>query len=421
MILADTATFSAALKTQFIGPIRDELWKGKVLLFGGDDSNPEGFQGIKRSAEGVNFVGNEFRIPIKTKRNQAVGFRFENETLPAASSSEYTYIQDQMRYAYGALTITGQLLEASVKNEGAFRSAFKAEMEDPTESSRLDHNRAAWGDSTGKLANVASNATSGATTVTLDTTVSFRGGEIIDFTTSAGTVVSAAHEVTGVDRVNKRITVAPALAANVTARTHFPVRASVSSTTSVPNNSLNREINGLENIISDSGTLHGINPNNYGEWKSYVRTGVGGLTETVLRNAKDGVGFESGVDLDSSDFIWITTRGARSRYADTLIAYRRFTEANGTKLNGGFRALEFDGDYIFTDDHCKPGNVYGIHMRKLMWIEGTDWEWMDRDGNVLSKIPGKDAYQATLYKYMNLGTTSRKSHLRLSGVTDDDR
>lgn len=326
-----------------------------------------------------------------------------------------------MRYAYGALTITGQLLEASEKNEGAFRSAFKAEMEDLTLSSKLDHNRAAWGDATGKFANVASNATSGATTVTLDTTVNFRGGEVIDFTTSAGVVVSAAHEVTAVDRVTKRITIAPALVANVTAATHFPVRASVSSTTSVPNNSLNREINGLENIVSDTGTLHGINPNNYSFWKSYVRTGVGGLTETVLRNAKDGIGFESGVDLGSNDFFWITTRGARSRYADTLIAYRRFTEANGMRLNGGFHALEFDGDKIFVDDQCKPGNVYGISARKLMWIEGTDWEWMDRDGNVLTKIPGKDAYQATLFKYMNLGTTQRSAHLRLSGVTDDDR
>jgi hypothetical protein len=294
-------------------------------------------------------------------------------------------------------------------------------MEDVTESAKLDHNHAAWGDATGKFANVSSTASSGASTVAIDSTINFRGGEIIDFTTSAGVVVSAAHEVTAVDRVNKRITVAPVLAANVTAGTHFPVRASISSTTSVPNNSLNREPNGLANIIGDTGVLHGINPTNYPQWKSYVRTGVGGLNETVLRNAKDGVGFESGVDLGGSDFAWITTRGARSRYADTLIAYRRFTEANGLKLNGGFHALEFDGDPIFTDDQCPVGNVVGLSLKKLMWIEGGDWDWMDRDGEVLKKVPGKDAYEAILYKYGNLGTTQRSAHLRLTGVTDDDR
>ena len=81
--MADTATFSGAMKTMFIGPIRDILPQGKVLLFGDQYANPTDFKGILPSAEGIDMVGNEFRIPMKTRRNQSVGFRSENETLPA--------------------------------------------------------------------------------------------------------------------------------------------------------------------------------------------------------------------------------------------------------------------------------------------------------------------------------------------------
>src|SRR4051812_37965920 len=121
--MADTATFSAAMKTKFIGPIRDNLPKGKVLLFGDTEANPTDFKGILPSAEGIDFVGNEFRIPTKAQRNNAVGFRSENETLPSPGSSNYTYLQEPMRFAYAVFNITGQLLRAAESNEGAFRPA----------------------------------------------------------------------------------------------------------------------------------------------------------------------------------------------------------------------------------------------------------------------------------------------------------
>lgn len=420
--MADTATFSAALKTKFLGPIRDQVGRNKVLLYGGSDDNPTDFKGITRSAEGIDFVGNEFRIPIKAKFNQSVGFRHENESLPSPGSTAYTYLSEPMRHAYGAMTITGQLLKASTGTEAAFRPALKAEMKDLTESLKVDHNRAAWGDGSGKLASVATNATSGDTTVSLDTTVNFRGGEIIDFTTSSGTAVSAAHEVIGVDRLNKAITIAPALGANVTSGTHFPVRASANSTTSAPNNSLNREIQGLSSIVSDTGTLHGISPTAYPFWRSYVKTSAGTPNETLFRTALDNVGFESGIDLESgNDFVWITTRGVRRRYQDTLVAFRRFTEANGKKLTGGFSVLEFDGQPIFADDQCPSGNIFGLSIPELFWSQMSDWEWMDQDGDVLKQLPNKDAYTAILFKYSQLGTTRRNAHLRLTGVTDDPR
>jgi len=427
--MADTATFSAAMKTRFIGPIRDILPKGKVLLFGDADANPTDFKGILPSAENIDFVGNEFRIPMKARRNQAVGFRSENETLPAPGNSAYTYLTEPLRYAYALFNITGQLLKASETNEGAFVSAFKQEMEDTILASKLDFNRAAYGDGSGKMAAVTATGAGGGTNlinsliINVDTTINFRGlGEVIDFVTAAGVVTSPAHVVTAVDRTNLAITITPGLAAAITAGTQFPVRASTDSTIAVPNNSQNKEINGLTTIVSSTGTLHGLNPATYAFWKAR-QTAVGGpISDAVLRDAKDGVGFEAGLDLETGlDFALVTTRGIRRRYSDTLTALKRFTNTDSVSLHGGFTALMFDENPIFVDDQCPVGNLFGLALNKLFWAQMSDWDWMEEDGKVLKWEPRRDRYIAVLYKYCQLGTTFRSAHFRLTGLTDDVR
>lgn len=421
--MADTATFSAAMKTKFIGPIRDNLPKGKVLLFGDPDANPTDFKGILPRAENIDFVGNEFRIPLKARRNQSVGFRSENETLPAPGNSQYTYLTEPLRSAYALFNITGQLMRASESQEGAFVTAFKQEMEDTILASKLDFNRAAYGDGSGAMCAIATSAVSGATSIIVDTTINFRGlGEVVDFVTAAGAVVSSGHSVIGVDRTAKTLTIAPGAAAALTAGTHFPVRSSTDSTTTVPNNSQNKEINGLANIVSNSGVLHGLNPATYGWWKSYVKPVGGGITDDVLRTAKDTIGFESGADVENGlDFAIVTTRGIRQRYADTLVSYKRFNDAQSVQLHGGYTALMFDENPIFIDDQCPVGNVWGLALNRLFWAQMSDWDWMEEDGKVLKWEPRRDRYIGVLYKYCQLGTTMRNAHFRLTGVTDDSR
>lgn len=421
--MADTATFSAAMKTKFIGPIRDSLHKGKVLLFGDAEANPEQFRGILPSAEGIDFVGNEFRIPLKAKRNQAVGFRSENEVLPAPGSSEYTYLTEPMRYAYGLFNITGQLLEAAESDEGAFVRAFKAEMDDTVLTSKLDFNRAAYGDGSGKLATVSADEAAGQTVLSVDTTINFRGGEVIDGVTTAGVVKEPALTVISVDRANRTITVSPALVTGLdTSDGDYFVRASSDSTVATPNNSQNREIQGLSSLIDSAGTVHGVNPTTYPFWKSYEASVSGPLNDTVLRTAKDEIGFESGADLESGlDFAIITTRGIRRRYADTLLANRNVSVANPVKLHGGFSALYFDENPIFTDDACPIGTVFGLSLRDFFWSQLKDWDWIDKDGSVLKWEDRRDRFVAVLRKYCQLGVTARNHSFKLTGVTDDTK
>ncbi len=423
--MADTATFSGAMKTKFLGPIRDSLKRGKVLLFGDSEANPEQFRGILPSAEGINFVGNEFRIPLKAKRNQSSGFRSENELLPAPGNSEFTYLTEPMRYLYGLFNITGQLLKAAASNEGAFVSAFKQEMDDTVFTSKTELDRAAHGDGSGTLATVRTDpGTSAYTAVDVDTTINFYGGEIVDIVSAAGAVLVPAQTVTGVDRANRALTLSPGGDGGTDSdnvdTSSLIVRSSSDSTVAIPNNSQNREIQGLDSIVDSSGTLHGVNPSTYPFWKSYEETVTGPLNDTVLRRAKDEVGFESGADLESGlDFAIITTRGIRRRYSDTLLANRQVSVAQEVKLHGGFTALLFDENPIFISDRVQPGRVYGLALRDFFWSQLADWDWMDEDGKVLKWESRRDRYIAILYKYCQLGTTARNRHFKLLAVNDD--
>jgi hypothetical protein len=315
------------------------------------------------------------------------------------------------------------LLKASESNEGAFRSAFKAEMDDTLLASKLDHNRAAFGDGTGVLTTLSANEAAAQTVISVNSTINFRGGERIDgVTVATGVVIEPARLVTSVDRVNKTITVTPALTTGLTATTDGWVRSSSDSTVAVPNNSFNKEIQGLSSIVTQTGALHGINASSYSWWAAYVKAVGGAVSDSVLRDAKDAVGFEQGVDVDSGlDFALLTTRGIRRRYADTLTALKRFNDAQSVKLHGGYTALFFDENPIFVDGQCPVGSVFGVALNRLFWSQMSDWDWMEEDGKVLKWESRRDRYIAVLYKYCQLGTTHRGAHFRLTGITDDVR
>lgn len=424
--MADTATFSAAMKTRFLPPIRDSLHKGKVLLFGDPDANPGDFKGILASAEGISFVGNDFRIPLKAKRNQAVGFRSENETLPAPGASSYTYLTEPLRYAYGLVNITGQLLKAAASNEGAFVAAFKQEMDDTVITSKIDFNRAAYGDGTGTMATVRTDPGAGAFTVLdVNTSINFRGGEVIDIVSTTGVQRDAsARVVTGVVRTagGQNITLSPSVTDTNIIVGDLIVRASSDSTLAAPNNSFNKEIQGLSSLVADTGTIHGVNPTTYPFWKSFQKSLGGALSDTELRNAKDSVMFESGADLESGlDFAIITTRGIRRRYSDTLLANRQVQASQPVQLHGGFTALMFDENPIFVDDQCPQGSVFGLSLKDFFWAQMSDWDWMNEDGKVLKWESRRDRYISVLYKYCQLGVTSRNHHFKLLTVTDDSK
>lgn len=427
--MADLSSFSAALKTQFIGPIRDNIYKKKVLLYGmrtrdGKDTTPvngtdRSFNGISSSAEGIDYVGNTFRIPIHSAPNQGVGFRAEGGKLPAAGNQGYKYITDNLKYVYGRFSLTGPLMKASESDKGAFQKALTEEMNRLSDDVKQRLNAAAFGSGNGVVATVSSGANSA--TQTLDTTIYLDGqNEYVDIYSSDLNTYrgSTSVSITSVDRSAKQVV----LSSSVNTTTNdVLIFASSDSTSSAPNNDKSAVINGLQNIVASSGALHNLNPASAGEgfWKSYVHAAGGDVIgENILRTVKDEIGFASGSD---DDLLMVTTRGIVKRYASSLTAMKRFNDAQSVNLHGGFKAVLFDETPMVADDHCPVGNLFALNTQALLWMKGSDFEWMEQDGSILKWNSGYDSYTAILFNYMNLGTTARNRHARVSGAADDSR
>ncbi len=428
--MADTATMGAALQRDTLGPIRETCHSGRVLLYGsgggsdtdGNDAsaNPSGFKGIMGNSDGVSMTENTVKIRLHMAYNNGHGARNENDSLPEPGSDDYTTLHEPLRAQYSLFSLTGQLIAAAEKGEAAFKPAFRESLERTTTAAKNGLNRQAFGDSTGVIAVVRNNEAAAQTVIDVDTTIYFRRGERIDGVTIAtGVVIEPARLVTDVDRANRTITVTPALTTGLTATTDGWVHSSSNSTVAAPNNSQFRETNGLSNLVDSTGTLHGISPALYPQWaatETAVTAGTG-ISDAVLRSAKNTVGFETGLDEDGLSFMLLSSRGLRANYAETQMPLKR--HVNTQQLDGGFDAIMFDSTPFVTDDHCQLGTVYGLRLPKIEWKMLKDWSWMDEDGAVLSRVPGKDKYVAVLYMYGQMITTLRSAHFKITGLTDD--
>ncbi len=427
--MADTATMGAALVNDTTGPIQELCHQGHVLLYGSGqdtasdkqhDGNPTGFKGIVSSSDGISAADNKVQLRLHMGNNASGGFRLENERYAEPGNDQYVLMGEPIRSFYATFSLTGQLMTAAANGENGFKSAFKESMSRLALSSRGHVNIAAFGSGNGVRATIRANEAAGQTVISVDTTVNFRIGEIVDgLTLSTGVVIEPARTIVDVDRPNLTVTVSPALTTGLTATTDVLVSASSSSTVAAPNNSWNREIAGLGKTVAATGTCHGLNPTLYPKWKSYVATGVGPIGDDALRLAKDSVGFETGLDESGLEFILLTTRGIRSNYADTQLPLKR--HINTQKMQGGFDAVMFDDAPIFVDDHCPTGTLYGLRTSRFQWATMKDWSWMDADGAVLARVPGRDQYQAVLYTYIQMLTKERGAHFKLSGIDDTVR
>ena len=47
--------------------------------------------------------------------------------------------------------------------------------------------------------------------------------------------------------------------------------------------------------------------------------------------------------------------------------------------------------------------------KDLQLYRMSDYEWMQKDGAILSRISGKDAYEAVLFRYAEVGIKRRNS------------
>ena len=376
-----------ALKSVYLGVIANQLnTKANPLLakIKQTDSNIWGKDIIKLAPFGI---------------NGGIGAGTETGALPTAAGNNYVQFKTALKNLFGRIEISDKAVRASSNAGGAFVNLLADEMEGLVKASTFNLGRMVYGDGTGLLAEVATEASAESTSIVVDDTRNLIEGMVVDIFDTEGNVVVSGKRVTYVDRQTK--TVYLGIISKV-----VPQGAKL-----YVQGSKNNEITGLEAIFGN-GNLYGLNRTDYPWLTPYVNNASVPMDDVTLQTTIDAIEDKAGSEVD---FI-ACSRGARKAYQQYLTYYRRNIDV--AELAGGFKAITFNGIPVVADRFIKEGTAYFLNTKDFALHELCDWQWLEgEDGKILKQNPGFPSYTATLVKYADLICDRPLGQAKLSNIS----
>lgn len=355
---------------------------------------------IKKSTNDV--WGKEVRKLATYGINAGIGAGTEDGALPKASGNKYAQFVTTLKNLYGVIEISDKAIRASENNAGAFVNLLNSEMEGLLRASTFNFGRMLFGNGSAKLAKAikVNNRT-----IEVDSTASIMEGMTIEVRSSAGDLYEdfAEMKVLQVDRVAKTVIVST----NTNTEDQFPEESQVCLSGSYGN-----EITGLEAIFN-SPMLYGLNRYENSWMNPYKKEGVGEINELTIQTALDTIEENSGKGVNFIVCSWGVRRALQQLFASN----KRIIDT--MELNGGFKAISYNGIPIVADRFCPPGTMYMLNTEDFTLHQLCDWQWLsDDDGKVLKQVPGKPVYTATLVKYADLICARPNGQGVLTGITE---
>ena len=382
--MVTTQTADSVLKNYYLDAVAEQLNKAANPLLAA----------ISHSVQDVS--GKDVRKTVRYGVSGGVGAGTEEGTLPNPAGNRYAQFVSTLKNLYGTIEITDKAIRASRNNEGAFVSLLNSEMDGLIKSSAFNFGRMLYGDGSGRLAVISSSK---GNVYTVDTVQNLAEGMVVDVFTSTDAPQASNVTVASVDRNKSTVTLA-----NVS----FTGAGQIIYL----QKSKNLEITGLGAIFSDSGTLYGL-PRENNAWMTPTKIDeVGEITEEVMMKAIDEAEERSGGKIN---FI-VCSSGVRRALVKALSAYRTM---DSVELEGGVKALSFNGIPVVADRFCPKGTMYLLNTNDFVLHELCDWQWLEgEDGKILKQVAGKPVYTATLVKYAELLCYCPGGQARLTGITE---
>ena len=353
---------------------------------------------IKQSTNDV--WGKEVRKLAIYGMNGGIGAGSEDGDLPSSTGNNYGQMVTTLKNLYGTIEISDKAVRASEHSSGAFVNLLNAEMEGLIRAGSFNFGRMLFGDGSGIIGTVMGRE---GNLVHLDTAKNVIEGMLVDFRKPDGTIVAEARRITSVDRNGKTITIAGGLLNSVNYEDIVTVQGSY-----------NNEITGLGAIFGQNETLYGLNRSENSWLNPYVMEDVGELSETILQMALDSIEEASGGAVNFIVCSWGVRRAIQKLFAQN----KRIVDT--MELEGGFKALSYNGIPIVADRFCPEGTMYLLNTNDFTLHQLCDWQWLSGDdGKVLKQVPGKPVYTATLVKYADLICARPNGQGVLTGICEE--
>ena len=361
---------TAALKDYYLGVITNQL-NTKI--------NPL-MARIAQSTENV--YGKDVVKVMGYGINGGIGAGEETGDLPKAAENRYAKITVPLKNLYGRIELSDKVIRASQHSSGAFVNMLNAEMEGLLEAAAMNLSRMLYGDGSGKLATISAVETTGDKAVTVDSTKKLIEGMLVRVSTGSS---DAELRVRVVDRAANKV---------IFDGTQTGLAKDQIITVAAGSN---LELTGLEKVLGTSSTIYGISRSGNPFLLPNIDSTTTSVTETAIQSAIDEVEESTG---DNINFI-ACSYGVRRALQNHLATYRRNIDT--MNLEGGFRALSYNGVPVVADRFCADKTMYLLNTDYFTLYQLCDWEWLEgENGSVLKQIPGTATYSATLVKYAEL-------------------
>ncbi|MDE6189751.1 MAG: phage major capsid protein [Clostridia bacterium] len=389
MVTLETA--EKALKSVYLNVVADQLNVGVNPLL------------AKIEQTNADVWGKEIIKLVPYGLNCGIGAGTETGSLPTPASNNYDRFKLELKNLYGTIELSDKAIRASQSNTGAFVNLLNAEMEGLLKASKFNLGRMLYGDGTGTLAKSAEDVTTASATIKLDSVINVMEGMVVDVISA--TDGSAYPDLTGVrivsiDRVGKTITVN----ANVTSKIKKGDVVTVQG-------SQNNELTGLGAIFSDK-DLYGLSREGRSWLSPKHYENVGAISSGAIQSAIDYVDEIAGSQID---FI-VCSYDVRRAYLEHLALTR--TNLDYMNLDGGFKALSYNGIPLIADRFVESGTMYLLNSKDFKIHQLCDWRWLEGDnGKVIKQKAGTATYSATLVKYADMICDKPIGQVKLSGIT----
>lgn len=438
------SNYTEVLKTFYLPAIREQLNHGTILS-----------DILQVNTEDV--AGKDASIEMHHGRTKGTGARKDGGAMPEADYQKHKVATVPCKYNYGRVTFSGPTIAATRDEKGSYARVIDNEITGVVRDLQKEVNRQYWGCGYGIVGRWRSTGSGTSYTLQKKYRANSAGGDAFGSTFGAkyleennGGVpvvlgsyssgwpinvddtdidVSAIAESADYDTITcTDPTVTEA------AGTYYIRPASSQTDDSGAAGVARFEMMGLRGMITDenpddicitdgvggsgaglkvSDPLQGLDVDTYSWWKSNVDKHSAGrylgqraLTLNLMQKMFDKVETKAGKDY-GPDMI-LTTKSIRREYLDLMQTDRR--NVNTMTLDGGWTALEYNGIPLTVDDDAIDGEMYFLTTKDIQKYRMSDYDWMDKDGSILARISGYDAYEAILFLYQELGCSRRNSH-----------
>lgn len=389
---ATLTTIADALKVDYLPKIKEMVNNGSNYFT----------LKLMQNAEEIKGGGKNFSISHHFGRNSGVAAGSELGTLPTAGNQGYKASTGNVNYIHGRLQVSNAAIQASKKDSATYLKEMQAEVKGLTTDLQNYKRRAVMGDGTGRLATLAVNTA--VNDLVVNDVRNFFIGQIIDIVLANGTVDTAARTIIAINYDNKTIKVSGAAV------------TTVATSIIVTTGTYNLDPVGLGKIISNTLTLQGLDVAAYPWWVATIMGNAAApgtalaLTDQRIRSVIDRIDIVAGKTVN-----WLgTTHGVRAAYEAYLTANKRYT--NPMELEGGYKALEFDGMPMIVDRYKETDSIWFGNWEDMAQYYTAELQFMEEDGNMFSRVPNVAAYEATAFEYSTLICNDRRAFGELKDI-----